>query len=451
MAMRFEFKLPDIGEGVIEGEVVKWLVQDGEVIKPEQPVVEVMTDKATVVIPSPKGGKVLERHGKEGEMIKVHSTLLVVETEGAAAQPAAAPAPAQGAPAPSPAQAAPANPPPPAAAPRPAPIAAVASKPAQSPEPARPRPQLSAVPPAPAQENGAKVRATPVTRKLAAERGLDLSQVSGTGPGGRVLKTDVLALINGGETAGAQGAGMARGEVVALAEDEHIPLRGLRRRIAEKMQKSKRTAAHFTFVEEVDATRLVDMRKRVNEIEVKQGGGKISYLPFIVKATVAALRRYPTLNASVDDEKNELVVKHRYNIGIAAATPDGLIVPVVHGADRLTLRQISEEITRMAADAKAGKSRLDDLQGGTFTITSLGEIGGLFATPVINWPEVAILGIHRIRPRAVVRDGQIVVREMMYVSCSFDHRVIDGAVGAQFTYELIKYLEDPELLMLELS
>ncbi len=441
--MRFEFKLPDIGEGVIEGEVVKWLVQDGEVIKAEQPVVEVMTDKATVVIPSPKGGKVLERHGKEGEMIKVHATLLVVETEGGSAQAATSPAPAQAA---APAKVAP---PPVAQAPRPAPVAVVA-KPAAPVEPARPRPQLTAVPTAPSQEDGQKVRATPVTRKLAAESGLDLSQVAGSGPGGRVLKGDVLALIEGGQ-AGTNGATGPSSVQTTSTEDEHIPLRGLRRRIAEKMQKSKRTAAHFTFVEEVDATRLVELRKRINEIEAKQGGAKISYLPFIVKATVAALRRYPTLNASVDDEKNELVIKHRYNIGIAAATPDGLIVPVVHGADRLSLRQISEQIGRVAADAKAGKSRLDDLQGGTFTITSLGEIGGLFATPVINWPEVAILGVHRIRPRPVVRDGQITVREMMYVSCSFDHRVVDGAVGAQFTYELIKYLEDPELLMLDLS
>jgi pyruvate dehydrogenase E2 component (dihydrolipoamide acetyltransferase) len=441
--MRFEFKLPDIGEGVIEGEVVKWLVQDGDVIQAEQPVVEVMTDKATVVIPSPKGGKVLERHGKEGEMIKVHGTLLVVETEESGAKAGVSAA--------KPATAASAAPPKPVApaAPAAAPIRAVPAPVAArvaAPEPQRARPQLSAVPTV--EESGQKVRATPVTRKLAAERGLDLSLVSGSGPGGRVLKEDVLAL-DGAPAAGSVGSlGRAAS---ASAEDEHIPLRGLRRRIAEKMQKSKRTAAHFTFVEEVDVSRLVDVRKRVNEIEAKQGGQKISYLPFIVKATVAALRKYPSLNASVDDEKNELVIKHRYDIGIAAATPDGLIVPVIHGVDRLNLREISQEIQRLAGDAKAGKSRLEDLQGGTFTITSLGEIGGLFATPVINWPEVAILGIHRIRPRPVVRDGQIVVREMMYVSCSFDHRVIDGSVGAQFTYELIKYLEDPELLMLELS
>jgi pyruvate dehydrogenase E2 component (dihydrolipoamide acetyltransferase) len=443
--MRFEFKLPDIGEGVIEGEVVKWLVQDGDVIAAEQPVVEVMTDKATVVIPSPKGGKVLERHGKEGEMVKVHATLLVVETDDAGAKkapeqakpasssPAAAVAPSKPAAAPAPAQAAPAI--------RAAPPAAASRAVAEAP---RPRPQLAAVPNP--EENGARVRATPVTRKLAAERGLDLSRVTGSGPGGRVLKEDVLAL-DGSQAGGGRSVGVEQ----AAGEDEHIPLRGLRRRIAEKMQKSRRTAAHFTFVEEVDVSRLVDLRKRVNELEAKQGGQKISYLPFIAKATVAALRKFPSLNASVDDEKNELVIKHRYNLGIAAATPDGLIVPVIHGVDRLSLRQISEEILRLAADAKAGKSRLEDLQGGTFTITSLGEIGGLFATPVINWPEVAILGVHRIKPRPVVRDGQIVVREMMYVSCSFDHRVIDGAVGAQFTYELIKYLEDPELLMLELS
>ncbi len=295
------------------------------------------------------------------------------------------------------------------------------------------------------------VRATPVTRKLAAEAGIDLSTVSGSGPAGRVIKSDVLALVENGGTQPA-GSGAKR----PAGGEERVPLRGLRKRIAEKMQRSRRTAAHFTFVEEVDCTRLVDMRKRINQSLAQAAPAgeaplKISFLPFILKATVAALKKFPYLNASVDDETNEIVVKHFYNLGVAAATPDGLIVPVIHNADQLNLRELALEIARLAGDARAGKSQLPDLQGGTFTITSMGEMGGLFATPVINHPEVAILGVHRMRPTPVVRDGQVVVRDVMWLSCSFDHRIIDGAVGAQFTYEIIKRLEDPELLLLELA
>ncbi len=265
-----------------------------------------------------------------------------------------------------------------------------------------------------------------------------------------MLKADVLSVVGGAGAAAPAARPSPALREAPRTEDERIPIRGLRKRIAEKMQRSKRTAAHFTFVEEVDCTRLVELRNRINQAQ-GEGGLKISFLPFIVKALIEGLRRYPALNASVDDEKNEFVIKHRYNVGIAAATPDGLIVPVIHDADRRSVRELAQEIARLGADARAGKSRLDDLQGGTITITSLGPIGGLFATPVINHPEVAILGVHKMRPTPVVREGQIIVRDVMYLSCSFDHRVIDGSVGAQFTYEVIKYLENPELLMLELA
>jgi pyruvate dehydrogenase E2 component (dihydrolipoamide acetyltransferase) len=286
---------------------------------------------------------------------------------------------------------------------------------------------------------------------LAADAGIDLSTVSGSGPAGRVVKNDVLALVENGSV-------RAGGNVARLSSggEERVPLRGLRKRIAEKMQRSRRTAAHFTFVEEVDCSRLVEMRKRINQSLAQSAVSgeaplKLSFLPFIIKAVVAALKKFPYLNASVDDETNEIVVKRFYNVGVAAATPDGLIVPVIHGADQRSLRDLALEIARLANDARAGKSQLPDLQGGTFTITSMGEMGGLFATPVINHPEVAILGVHRMRPTPVVRDGQVVVRDVMWLSCSFDHRIIDGAVGAQFTYEIIKRLEDPELLLLEMA
>jgi pyruvate dehydrogenase E2 component (dihydrolipoamide acetyltransferase) len=433
--MRYEFKLPDIGEGVIEGEVVRWLVKSGEAVTVDQPLVEVMTDKATVVIPSPKAGKVAELRGAEGGMVKVHDTLVVLEVgEGGSAEPA----PKKG-----------------AAVPPPMPADAVVSAVAQTNGQSRPV-AVAAVPPPPS--NAEHLRATPVTRKVAADLGLNLASVTGTGPGGRILKADVLAA--GGASAArapAQAPAPASGpapvaRIVARTEDERIPIRGIRKRIAENMQRSKRTAAHFTFVEEVDCTRLVELRNRINEAQAKTpGAAKLSFLPFIVKAVIEGLKRYPVLNASVDDEKNELVIKHHYNLGIAASTPDGLIVPVIHDADQRSLRELAQEITRLADDARTAKSRLEDLRGGTFTITSLGPIGGLFATPVINHPEVAILGVHKMRPTPVVRDGQIVAREIMYLSCAFDHRVIDGSVGAQFTYEVIKYLETPELLMLELA
>jgi pyruvate dehydrogenase E2 component (dihydrolipoamide acetyltransferase) len=228
-----------------------------------------------------------------------------------------------------------------------------------------------------------------------------------------------------------------------------IPLRGLRRRIAEKMALSKRTAAHFTFVEQVDVTELVKVKDRIARKAAEQGV-KVTFLPFVVKAVVAALKRHPSLNASLDEEKGEIQVKHWYDIGIASATENGLVVPVVRGVDRRSLLDLAREIERLSADTKAGKGRPEDMGGSTFTITSLGALGGLFATPIINHPEVAILGVHRIRPTPLVVDGQIVARDVMHVSLSFDHRVIDGHVGAAFTYALIGYLEDPSLLFMEL-
>jgi pyruvate dehydrogenase E2 component (dihydrolipoamide acetyltransferase) len=438
--MRYEFKLPDIGEGVIEGEVVRWLVKDGEAVAIDQPLVEVMTDKATVVIPSPKAGKVVELRGAEGGVVKVHETLVVLEVgEGASAEPA----PKRGTKAPPP-------------LPADAVVSAVVPTNGQSGRaisvaPPPPPPPAASVAAASSPPGADHLRATPVTRKMAADLGLDLGSLTGSGPGGRILKVDVLA-AGGSPARSVAPAPAPVARIVARTEDERIPIRGIRKRIAENMQRSKRTAAHFTFVEEVDCTRLVELRNRINEAQAKTPGAlKLSFLPFIVKAVIEGLKRYPVLNASVDDEENELVLKHSYNIGIAASTPEGLIVPVVHDADRRSLRELASEIARLAEDARTAKSRLEDLRGGTFTITSLGPIGGLFATPVINHPEVAILGVHKMRPTPVVRDGQIVARDIMYLSCAFDHRVIDGSVGAQFTYEVIKYLETPELLMLELA
>lgn len=406
----FEFKLPDIGEGVVEGEIVKWLVKEGDQVSEDQPLVEVMTDKATVQIPSPRRGKVVRTHGKEGEIAKVHHTLVTLEVEGAgneAGNGRTAPAPM-----------------------------AAKSEPA-----------------APATAPGGKVLATPVTRRMAREHGLSLTEIAGTGPQGRVTKADVMAAIAGsGAVATGTQTSVARPKVSAGGNDQRMPLRGLRKRIAEKMVRSKLTAAHFTFVEEMDATELVTLRKRLNASLAEAGDTtKLSFLPFICKACVAALRKFPHLNANMDEATQELIVRGDYNLGIAAATEDGLTVPVVHGVDRLSIRELASEIARLGAAAREKKLKMEELTGGTFTITSLGQQGGLFATPIINHPEVAILGVHKMRKRPVVVDDQVVVREMMYLSLSFDHRVIDGQVGAEFTYELMRYLERPELLFMELT
>ncbi len=417
----YEFRLPDIGEGVVEGEIVKWLVNEGDSIAEDQPLVEVMTDKATVTIPSPKKGRVVKRHGKEGEIAKVHAPLVTLELDGAAESAAALQAHASEE------------------------AASFAAKVAE----ARPGAGGNGQP---------KVLATPVTRRMAREHGIDLAAVSGTGPQGRVTKADVEAIIARGSGAVATGTvepalSHQRVNVVAQSADQRVPLKGLRKRIAEKMVRSKRSAPHFTFVEEMDATELSRLRARLNEKLAAAGETtKLSFLPFICKAVVAALRQFPMLNANFDEERGELVVRGEYNLGIAAATEEGLTVPVVKNVDRLSIRQLANEIARLASAARERRLKVEELSGGTFTITSLGQTGGLFATPIINHPEVAILGVHKMRKRPVVTDDdQIVVRQMMYLSLSFDHRVIDGKVGADFTYALIRYLEHPEMLFLELT
>lgn len=231
--------------------------------------------------------------------------------------------------------------------------------------------------------------------------------------------------------------------------DERIPLRGVRKRIAENMARSKRTAAHFTFVEQCDATELVRLKDRMAPA-AREEGVKLTFLAFVVKAVVAALKRHPKLNAMLDEERQELVLRKRYDVGIASATDSGLVVPVVRGADARSLLDVAREIERLAADTKAGRARPEDLGRSTFTVTSLGALGGLFATPVLNHPEVGILGVHRIRPTPVVKEGQVVVREVMHLSVTSDHRVVDGHEAAAFAYEVIRLLEDPSLLFLRM-
>jgi pyruvate dehydrogenase E2 component (dihydrolipoamide acetyltransferase) len=436
---RWEFKLPDIGEGVTEGEIVAWHVKAGDVVKEDAPMVEVMTDKATVTITSPRAGKIVEVRGDIGSVVAVHSVMVVFELDGAA--DASANGNTNG------------------HAKRPEPAATAVGDIKET------LPGLGARAPASSGGGGGggalegywseKPLATPATRKLARDMNIDLHRVRPTGPQGRVTKKDVESFAHAPpaqEAPQAEKRPPPNPEATKIAShgmEERVPFAGMRRKIAQKMAQSKHTAAHFTFVEECDASALKELRARLKP-KADARGVKLSYLPFIVKAVVAALKKHPTLNSALDEATNEIVFRKYYNIGIAASTDAGLMVPVVKDVDRRSLLDVAREIERLANDAKSGKAKVEDLQGSTFTITSLGADGGLFATPIINYPEVGILGVHQIKQKPVVKEGQIVVGDVMLLSLSFDHRLVDGHVGAAFAYEVIRYLEDPEVLLLEI-
>jgi pyruvate dehydrogenase E2 component (dihydrolipoamide acetyltransferase) len=419
--MAYEFKLPDIGEGVVEGEIVKWLVKEGDLLRQDQPMVEVMTDKATVEIPAPRAGRVLRRMFAEGQTCPVGKVLIAIDEGGDPAAEGVSPAPAAGSEVPPPRS---------------------LSTPAAAPVPA-------SAPPA-SGSGLQEVLATPATRKLARELGVDLTTVRGTGPAGRITSDDVQSARNGVPAGRRAADAVARPPRTAQAgPDVRIPLRGLRKKIAERMILSKREAAHFTYVEEVDCTQLVDLREKANARLAAPGVAKLSYLPFIVKATVGALKKFPQLNATLDDKAGEIVQRHEYHIGVAAQTDDGLAVPVIRHADQKSIVELAREIERLAAVTKSGKASREDLSGSTFTITSLGALGGVLATPIINYPEVAILGVHKIAKRPSVFEDKIVVRDLMNLSISVDHRLVDGYDAARFVAEIKEALESPGLLFLE--
>jgi pyruvate dehydrogenase E2 component (dihydrolipoamide acetyltransferase) len=447
---RFEFKLPDIGEGVTEGEIVAWHVQAGQSIAEDEPMVEVMTDKATVTIAAPKSGRVVETFGKVGETVQVHAVLVVFDLEqaqvaeskgngnGAAKHENVATAVGD--------------------IREDLPGMALAPKRASSAEPAR---GSSGAGLSSAYFNE-KPLATPATRKLARDLGLDLRTVQPTGPFGRVTSDDVRGAHAPRPTEARSPSAfppppapvappVRRAPVSPPREpaelEERVPLKGLRKRIFENMARATQTAAHFTFVEECDVSALKDLRERLKE-PAKAQGVNLTYLPFFIKAVVLALRKHPSLNATFDEATSEIVTRRYHNVGIATATENGLVVPVVKNAGDRSLVDLAREIERLADDARAGRLKLEDLTGSTFTITSLGQQGGLFATPIIHFPEVAILGIHQMKKKPVVRGDQIVVGDVMLLSLSFDHRLIDGHVGAAFAYELIGLLENPEAMFL---
>lgn len=454
--MRFEFKMPDIGEGVSEGEIVQWHVAAGDTVSEEDPMVEVTTDKATVTIDVPRAGIVADLCAKVGDIVNVGTVIAVIDTEIAKGKAGAAmrqPTPSQ-----------------------PTSVASAVGDIRESGLPGVASFVRSRQPSVkPMSGNGGseqthssftdKPLATPATRKLARELGVDLRHVPSTGEGGRVTRPDVMTFLKQhGPVPPMKGREKnADDEVAVLAPspllsepptevrdlEERRPFVGIRRRIAERMQHAKNTAAHFTFVEECDVTRLCEIRERLRP-EAEAQGVKLAYLPFIVKATVGALKKHLELSTILDEEANELVTRRYIHIGIATATERGLLVPVLRNADRLSILEIAREIDRLAHGAREGSLSPSELKGSTFTVTSLGKHGGLLATPVLNFPEVGILAVHRIRERAVVRDGQITIGDVMLLSLSFDHRLIDGHVGAAFAYEIIGLLENPERMLLDM-
>jgi pyruvate dehydrogenase E2 component (dihydrolipoamide acetyltransferase) len=390
-----EFKFPDVGEGIAEGEIVRWLVKEGDWIKEDQELVEVETDKAVLTLNSPYTGKIEKLYGNEGEIIEVGAVLTTVQdTEDVT----------------------------PAAESEKKDSGTVVGSLGEEKEIEIVRPVL----------------ATPAVRALAKEMNLDLTQVKGTGPGGRITKEDVERLAE--KIAAPMGAADTYGPI------EKIPLRGLRRTIAKRMAEASKRVAEVTIWEDADITELEQLRAK-ERARTEAQGVKLTYLPFLIKASLAALKAHPYLNASLDEAAEEIVLKRYYNIGIAVDTSDGLIVFVVKEADQKNILDLAREGAALAEKARHRKIDLPELRGSTFTITNYGVVGASYGTPIINYPEVAILGLGKIEDRPVVREGQIVIRKIMPLSLAFDHRVIDGVEAGRFLGVVIQHLQEPELML----
>lgn len=425
---RYVFKLPDVGEGTAEAEIVAWHVKLGEMVEEDAPLADVMTDKATIEITAPVSGKIIERNGEPGEMAPIGSVLVVFETDGADAGP----------PAPPPAKSA-------AKQDR-------ASSDAQQPSAPSDASLKARGPSAPAPDAFAtrenpddKPLASPAVRKRAHELGIHLQYVAGSGPAGRIEHEDLDAYVARG------GGGRPSGGGALYAQRdgaEDIKVIGLRRKIAEKMQDAKRRIPHFAYVEEVDMTELEALRAHLNAAKRKDQP-KLTLLPFLVRALVRLLPEYPQINATFDDEAGVVHRHHAVHCGIAAQTANGLVVPVVKHAEAMDVWALATEIARLAEATKTGKATRDELSGSTITITSLGPLGGVVTTPVINHPEVAIIGPNKIVERPVVQNGVVVVRKMMNISSSFDHRVVDGYDAAEFIQRVKALLEHPATIFMD--
>ncbi|MGV2927942.1 dihydrolipoamide acetyltransferase family protein [Macrococcus capreoli] len=428
--MAFEFKLPALGEGIFEGEIVKWFVAAGDTIAEDDILCEVQNDKSVVEIPSPVSGTINTIVAEEGTVANLGDVIVTIDSDDAHAQEAAA-----------------------AKSEAPAEVKEEAT--AEAPKADAPKTEAVEV------DEKRRVIAMPSVRKLAREKGVNIKAVNGTGKNGRVLKDDILAYLEGGQTAAAPAqeapaaqpaAAKAAPQPIAAPEGdfpetrEKIP--AMRKAIAKAMVNSKHTAPHVTLMDEVEVQALWDHRKKFKEIAAEQGT-KLTFLPYVVKALVSALKAYPALNTSLDDATEEVVHKHYYNIGIAADTERGLLVPVVKNADRKSIFAISDEINELAVKARDGKLSPSEMKGASCTISNIGSAGGQWFTPVINHPEVAILGIGRIAQKAIVKDGEIVAAPVLALSLSFDHRQIDGATGQNAMNHIKRLLNNPELLLME--
>ncbi|GIW30740.1 MAG: dihydrolipoamide acetyltransferase component of pyruvate dehydrogenase complex [Meiothermus sp.] len=456
-----EVVLPELAESVVEGEILRWLVNEGDALKKDQPFVEVMTDKVTVELPSPYEGVLLQKLVKEGQVVPVHAPIALIAEPGEVAAVVSDKKPA---PAPSlqaqeersivePGQVAEDD------------GASLSlfkpdNRPEQVKNPFTKAAPLASGPSTTTLQAPGRVIAVPAARKLARELGLDIAQIPGSGPNGRVRVEDVKAYAE--QKSRATPSAPERGApLLGLAPVQYktpkgyeeletrVPLRGLRRAIAQQMMASHLYTVRTLSVDEVDMTELVALRNRL-KLEAEAQGVRLSYLPFIFKAVAVALKKFPALNSSLDEARQEVVLKHYVNIGMAVAAENGLIVPVVRDVERKSLLQIAREINDLAEKARSGKLSPEEVSGSTFSITNIGSIGALFSFPIINVPDAAILGVHSIQKRPVVNErDEIVVRQMMYLSLSFDHRLVDGAEAARFTKEVIRLLEKPERLFLE--
>ncbi|WJH34255.1 2-oxo acid dehydrogenase subunit E2 [Paenibacillus sp. CC-CFT747] len=451
---KFEYRFPELGEGLHEGEIVKLHINVGDTVTDEDLIMDVQNDKAVVEVPCPVNGKVLEIKVKEGQVCHVGDVVAVIDAEGDLPDQqdhGSTEAPSSeenvkeniG-------QAAVENV-----------NESSVSTPLKSEGQGAPKAEGTA----PAGSAGKEVLATPSVRKFAREKGVAIADVPATGKNGRVTREDVQAFAEGGAKAPeaaapavqeaakageapAAAAKAAAGQPAGNREEERVPFKGIRKAIANAMVKSVYTAPHVTLMDEVDVTKLVEFRSRAKVLAEKKGV-KLTYLPFIVKALVAAAREFPVLNAMIDEEANEIVYKKYYNIGIATDTDNGLLVPVIHDADRKNLYMIADSIKDLAARGREGKLSPNEMKGSTITITNIGSAGGMFFTPVINFPEVAILGTGRIAEKPVVRNGEIVAAPVMALSLSFDHRIIDGATAQNFLNYIKQLLADPELFVME--
>lgn len=433
----YVIRTPDIGEGIAEVELVNWLVQPGDVVAESQHLADVMTDKATVEVPSPVAGTVLALGCGVGQVVAVGAELVRLEVEGEGnLKENSAPAPVHKeieATVPVAKEA-------PAATPAPAPRSAPASAPA----PATARSGAAARPTASARKEGERPLASPAVRRRALDMGVELRYVHGSGPAGRITHEDLDAYAAGGGQAPASGGT----QYLERHGEEAVPVIGLRRKIAQKMQEAKRRIPHFSYVEEVDVTELEALRQQLNKLH-GAARGKLTLLPFLARAMVLALRDFPQINARFDDEAGVVTRHAAVHLGVATQTDGGLMVPVLRHAESLDLWACAAGIARVAEGARSGKAPREELSGSTITLTSLGALGGIASTPVINHPEVAIVGVNRMVERPMFRNGQVVARQLMNLSSSFDHRVVDGMDAARFIQAMRALLETPALLFVE--